>query len=234
MYRILLDQELIATLESWIWPFFRIAGFLMTVPVIGRPVLIEPFSLAGFLTSAQQVVIGIALGLCLRVIFVVLELAGQIISQLMGLMMASMVDPTSDNRVPIIGQFYMLLAIFLFLGMDGHLLMLQSLADSFQKLPVGSAGISRNAVWTFLTWSGGILQTAVVIALPAITSLLIVNLAFGVMTKAAPQMNIFAVGFPVMIILGILIITLTLNGFIPHLRDLFEDAFVMMNSLVQD
>lgn len=258
MQSIVLDQDMIRMLESWVWPFFRIGGFLMAAPVIGTrsvpvrirlviaiavtmaivpvielPVQLDPFSLEGFVTSAQQVLIGIAMGFTVRVVFVVLEMAGQVIGQLMGLMMASMVDPSNGNRVPIIGQFYLLLAVLLFLGINGHLIMLQALAGSFKQLPVGASGISRNAVWTFLNWTSSIMETSVVIALPAIASLLIVNLAFGVMTKASPQLNIFAVGFPVMIILGMFIITFTLNGFVPHMIDLFQNSFVMMGRLLE-
>lgn len=258
MNSILLDQELIRMLESWLWPFFRIAGFLMAAPVIGTrtvpvrirliiaiaitmvvapvvqlPEFIEPFSLEGFLTTAQQILIGIAMGITVRVVFVVLELAGQVIGQLMGLLMASMVDPTNGSTVPIIGQFYLLLATLLFLSIEGHLIMIRALANSFEQLPVGASGISRNAVWAFLTWTSSIFETAVLIALPAISSLLIVNLAFGVMTRASPQLNIFAVGFPIMIILGMFIIMFTLNGFAPHMINMFERSFDMMNHMVE-
>ncbi|MFT5133762.1 MAG: flagellar biosynthetic protein FliR, partial [Gammaproteobacteria bacterium] len=149
---IVLDQTLITLLESWIWPFFRVAGLLMAAPVIGTrsvpvrirlviaiaitlaivPVLpvtayIEPFTGPWLLTSIQQVIIGTAMGLTIRTIFVTLEIAGQAIGQLMGLMMASMVDPQNGNQVPVIGQFYLLLATLLFLSVDGHLLMIAAL-----------------------------------------------------------------------------------------------------------
>jgi len=146
MTTILLDNELITLVESWLWPFFRIAGLVMSAPIIGTrsvpvrvrliiaiaismvivpvihvPQVTDPFGLEGVLISIQQVIIGIAMGLTIRVVFVVLEMAGQLIGQLMGLLMASMVDPSNGNRVPIIGQFYLLLATLLFLSIDGHL-----------------------------------------------------------------------------------------------------------------
>lgn len=203
------------------------------VPVIPKFPVVDPLSFDGVIISLQQVLIGIALGLTVRVIFVVLELAGQAIGQLMGLMLASMVDPQNGNHVPIIGQFYLLLATLLFLAMDGHLLMIAALAKSFVWLPVGSGGLQPDKLWELIHWSGVMLATAVLIALPAMVSMLVVNLGFGVMTRAAPQLNIFAVGFPVMIIIGVTVIMLSLEGFAPHMLRLFNDAINMMPVMVQ-
>jgi flagellar biosynthetic protein FliR len=255
---IVLDQTLITLLESWIWPFFRVAGLLMAAPVIGTrsvpvrirlvmaiaitlaivpvlpiPVYFEPFTGPWIFVSIQQVIIGTAMGLTIRSIFVALEIAGQAIGQLMGLMLASMVDPQNGNQVPVIGQFYLLLSTLLFLSVDGHLVMVQALVSSFHHLPVGVEGLSRDAAWEILNWLGTILSTAVLIALPAMASLLIVNLAFGVMTRAAPQLNIFAVGFPIMIILGVFIVMFTLDGLIPHMINLFGLGFTMLDNLIR-
>ncbi len=256
MNSIILNPEIFDLVGSWMWPFFRVAGLVMSAPIMGTrsvpvrirlilaiaitmvivpviklPDAIDPFSAVAMLTTLQQILIGIAMGLTVRVVFVVLEMAGQLIGQLMGLMLASMVDPVNGNRVPIIGQFYLLLATLLFLSIDGHLIMIKALADSFQQLPVGVNGITRDAIWVFLNWMGTVLSTAVLIALPAIASLLIVNISFGVMTRAAPQLNIFAVGFPIMIMLGMLIIMFTLGSFTPHMISIFEQSFLMLNRI---
>jgi flagellar biosynthesis protein FliR len=250
-------NEIVQMVQMWLWPFFRIAGMLMTAPLIGTrsvpirvrisiavlitmvvfPIIpavpkIDPISLQGTLISIQQVIIGVSMGLCMRVIFTALELAGQAIGQLMGLMMASMIDPLNGNQVPIIGQLYLLLASLLFLVVDGHLLMIRVLAESFTSMPIATTGISKNGAWEVLMWTGRIINTAVVIALPALVSLLIVNLSFGVMTRSAPSLNIFAVGFPVMIILGVIIIYFNLHSFIPHMMNMFEDGISMMHKLV--
>jgi flagellar biosynthesis protein FliR len=250
-------NEIVQLVQLWLWPFFRVAGLLMTAPVIGTrsvpvrirvilamtitmvivPVLpevpkIDPISLQGFLITVQQVIIGLAMGLCMRVIFIALELAGQAIGQLMGLMLASMVDPLNGNQVPIIGQFYLLLSTLLFLVVDGHLMMIRVLAESFNSMPIAATGLSRDGAWEVLMWTGRIMKTAVVIALPVLASLLIVNLSFGVMTRSAPQLNIFAVGFPIMIILGVVIIFFSLKNFIPHMMQMFDDGILMMYKLV--
>lgn len=247
---------MVQLVHMWLWPFFRIAGLLMTAPIIGTrtvpvririmlaiaitivifPVIpqipdVDPVSAQGLFISLQQVITGISMGLSIRVVFIALEVAGQAIGQLMGLMMASMVDPTNGSQVPIIGQFYLLLATLLFLAVDGHLMMIRVLAESFNTMPIGPTGISTDSAWEFITWIGNILKTGVVIALPAIVSLLIVNLSFGVMTRSAPQLNIFAVGFPIMIILGVLIIFFNLSSFVPHMMEMFDDGIFMMQKL---
>lgn len=252
-------NEVAQLVHAWLWPFFRIAGLLMTAPVIGTrsvPVRIrviiaiavtmvifplvpevpdvDPVSAEGFFISMQQVIIGISMGLCMRIIFVALELAGQAIGQLMGLMLASMVDPANGNQVPIIGQFYLLLATLLFLAIDGHLMMIAVLAESFNSMPIAAAGITTNGAWEVLMWAGHIITTSVMVALPAIVSLLIVNLAFGVMTRSAPQLNIFAVGFPIMILLGVIVVFFSLHSFIPHMQYMFDDGIVMMQTLVNN
>ena len=212
-----------------------IMAVLITIvifPVLPQTPAVDPVSPQGMLITVQQIMIGISMGLCMRVVFVALELAGQAIGQLMGLMMASMVDPSNGNQVPIIGQFYLLLATLLFLAVDGHLMMIAVLAESFTGLPISTSGVSKDMTWEVILWTGTILKTAVVIALPAIVSLLIVNLSFGVMTRSAPQLNIFAVGFPIMIILGVLIIFFNLNSFVPHMMQLFDGGILMMQKVV--
>jgi flagellar biosynthesis protein FliR len=254
---IITTNEMVQLVHMWLWPFFRIAGLLMTAPVIGTrtvpaririviavaitvvifPVLpqvpeVDPVSAEGLLISLQQVITGVSMGLSMRVVFIALEVAGQAIGQLMGLMLASMVDPVNGNQVPIIGQFYLLLATLLFVTVDGHLIMIRVLAESFNSMPIATTGISTDSALEMVTWMGNILRTAVVIALPALVSLLIVNLSFGVMTRSAPQLNIFAVGFPIMIILGVLIIFFNLSSFIPHMMQMFDDGALMMQKMV--
>jgi flagellar biosynthesis protein FliR len=254
---IITTNEMVQLVQMWLWPFIRIAGLLMTAPIIGTrtvpaririiiaiaitvvifPVLpqipkVDPVSAEGLLISLQQLVTGVSMGLTMRIVFIALEIAGHAIGQLMGLMLASMVDPVNGNQVPIIGQFYLLLATLLFLAVDGHLMMIRVLAESFNSMPIGVAGISANSAWEIVTWIGNIFNTAVVIALPAIVSLLIVNLSFGVMARSAPQLNIFAVGFPIMIILGVLIIFFNLSSFVPHMTQMFDDGILMMQKLV--
>lgn len=251
------SEELILLIEHWIWPFFRISGMMMTMPIIGTrsiPVrirlmtsiavtwviapiipmhaLIDPLSMDGMLVSINQALIGITLGLTVRIIFVVLEIAGQAIGQLMGLMMASMVDPQNGNQVPIIGQMYLMFATLMFVSMNGHLIMIENLAESFFLMPVSTAAFNHDVFWQIIDWSSIILSTGVLVSLPVLVSMLVVNIAFGVMTRAAPQLNIFAVGFPVMMILGVLILLCSLDGFVPQVERMFHSALDMMLTII--
>ena len=174
------DTEVIALMEAWLWPFFRIAGLLMTAPMIGSKTLpvtlrlilavtisiaiapsvpafdyVEPFSSIGLMITIQQVLIGAGLGLVVRIIFMVLEVGGEVIAMQMGLGFAAMVDPTSGRQVPVISQFYVVLATLMFFSLNGHLILIQVVTDSFRTLPIGVEGITREDAWGVVTWGAG-------------------------------------------------------------------------------
>jgi len=249
--------QLIALIEAWLWPFLRVGALLMAAPVIGTrtvpvrirlvfavavtlvlvpilpvPQAIDPFGVRGVAVGAQQILIGVVLGLSVRMIFMAFEIAGQILGQQMGLSFATMVDPQSGGQVPVISQFYVMMATLLFLTMNGHLLLIHALAQSFTTLPVGTASLGPDAMKALIVWGGQLITQGVMIALPAIAALLIVNLAFGVLARAAPQLNIFAVGFPISILVGTLIVWLTLSGMQAHVQTLMDGAFATADKIL--
>ena len=134
--------------------------------------------------------------------------------------------------MPVLGQLYIILATLMFFAIDGHLVLIALLTESFFLLPVGPTGLTRLGFGAVLDWSGTLFSGAVNIALPVIISLLVVNLAFGVMAKSAPQLNIFAVGFPVMILFGVFLVFLTLGNLEAHLRHHFDAAFEMTRAVL--
>ncbi len=250
--------ELGGYLGQFLWPFFRIAGFLMVAPVIGSqlvpvrirmmiafmltviivPVLppmpqLEGLSLAAFTLIAQQVLIGVSLGFFMQLVFHTLVLAGQMIAMQMGLGFASMVDPSNGISVAVVSTFYLLFITILFVSLNGHLTLLQVIATSFYSLPINTefsfVGTSLLAIVESISW---IFSSSMVIALPALTALLITNFAFGIMTRAAPQLNIFALGFPVSLLFGIFLIWLTLPAITDAARNLFDEGFVRINQLI--
>ena len=134
------------------------------------------------------------------------------------------VDPQNGVQVPVLSQLYVILATLLFLSLDGHLVLIAAVVESYQLIPAGATGIpvtSLSAVVALgtLVFAGGIL-----LALPALTSLLLINVAFGIVTRTAPQLNIFAVGFPVTILCGLLIMFMVMPGFIDALAMLMSNA----------
>lgn len=169
------DSLLVGWLRAWWWPFLRVSGFLLTVPIIGTRALprrvrllfalaltgvlaplvptvpahaaVAPLGAEGLLIAGQQLTIGAALGLVLRMVFVVFEFAGQVIAQQMGLRFAAMVDPASGLQVPVVSQFYIVLATLLFFATDAHLQLVRLLADSFELVPIG-ATVGREMLGT--------------------------------------------------------------------------------------
>lgn len=253
------DTQVMTLLQAWLWPFLRIASLVMAAPVIGTrsvpmrvrmavavaitavlaPVLpadhtIVPLSDAGLLTAVQQVVIGVTVGLILRLVFAVIEFAGQILAQQMGLGFAAMMDPQSGAQVPVVSQFYIILATLLFFAGNCHLLLIRLLADSFELLPIGTVGVSRAGIDRVLIWSGTLFSGAVLIVLPVIVALLMVNLAFGVMARTAPQLNVFSIGFPVMIIGGVVLMLLFVGDFGTVMQADFDAAFTLAYRVLQE
>ncbi|MEW5757115.1 MAG: flagellar biosynthetic protein FliR [Pseudomonadota bacterium] len=251
------EAQLTALVGSYLWPFFRIAALATAMPFIGARTVparvrlsfalaltviiaplvpqvpaVSPLSPAGVVIVIQQVLIGLAMGFALQLVFSVFVIGAQIISMQMGLGFASMIDPQSGASVPVVGQFFMILATLIFLALDGHLVLIEILVDSFQTLPISESGLGANGYWQIVAWGSEMFASAVMVALPAMAALLLVNLSFGVMTRAAPQLNIFAVGFPITIILGFVILYFTLPGMIAMMESMFSINLDMIARLV--
>jgi flagellar biosynthetic protein FliR len=233
-----------------VWPFFRIAGVVMVAPVFGArlvpvrvrlalsvaaTVVLAPFvpvtppfdlSLASGLTVLQEVLIGVAMGFCLQMIFDALIIAGQTIAMSMGLGLATMIDPQRGISVPVISQFFVILGLLIFLALGGHLATVRLIADSFTLLPLGEP-LSANGMWTVASWGSQMFAGALRIALPAATALLVANIAFGVMSRAAPTLNLFAVGLPAGLLIGFLLLLLNI-GHLSALLAEFLDATLRM------
>jgi len=208
------DSLLVGWLRAWWWPFLRVSGFLLTAPIIGTRALprrvrllfalaltgvlaplvptvpahaaVAPLGAEGLLIAGQQLAIGAALGLVLRMVFVVFEFAGQVIAQQMGLGFAAMVDPASGLQVPVVSQFYIVLATLLFFATDAHLQLVRLLADSFELVPIG-ATVGGEMLEDVMRWSGDLFAFALALMLPVVIALLVANLVFAVMTRSAPS-----------------------------------------------
>lgn len=241
-----------AWVGSYLWPLARIGAMLSVAPILGAQTVparvriglailltlvvaplastprLDPLSLAGLLVTAQQVVIGLAMGFALMLVFAAFIVGGQIFAMQMGLGFAALVDPQRGVQVPVISQFYVLMTTLVFLALDGHLVLVQVLAESFRLLPVGTAGLGAEGLWALVTWGREMFGAAVRIALPAITALMLVNLTFGVMMRAAPQLNIFAVGFPISMTAGFLVMLWMLPSIPLRLEELAAAAFALL------
>lgn len=245
-------------LEGWVaqafFPFARIGACLMVAPLFGArfvpartrivlavaltalvvPLLpaptVTPFSGQGFVVVAQQLLIGVALGFALQVVFDALGLAGQLLANSMGLSFAFNVDPLRGSSTAALGQLYIILATLVFLALDGHLALVQVLVDGFKPMPIG-AGLSHDALWAIVIWGGTLFSGAISIALPGVTALLIVNLAFGVVSRAAPSLNLFAVGFPISLVIGLLVVLAGMGPLIEGIAQLIGQGLAFLREL---
>lgn len=171
-----------------------------------------------------QLMIGFALGFISLLFITTFVVAGQLLATQTGLGFASMVDPASGVSVPAIGQFYLVLATLLFWLFDGHLIMIQMLVFSFETLPINGQWWDVSSYWVVLEFAGWMFATALAIALAPIISMLTVNLSFGIMTRAAPQLNIFSIGFPITMLSGLVILWLTLDTFLFHFEKQWQHS----------
>jgi len=255
---VITDTELTGLVASYVWPFIRIGAMFAMLPFLGArtipvqarlllavgltvavapllpsPPAVDPISLTGMLISIQQVVIGIVMSFGLQMLFSIMIIAGQVVANSMGLGFASMVDPQNGVQVPLVGQLYLMFSTLMFLAMDGHLVMIQLLVESFALIPIGLDGISRVGLWELVSWASYMFAAGVLVAIPIVTALLLINLSFGVITRAAPQLNIFAVGFPISLMVGIILIWVTLPNVLNQFEGLMNEAFMMIRLVVR-
>lgn len=249
--------ELTRWINTLMWPFIRVSSFLVVAPIFGArsitrrvrvilalliawllvPTLpampaVDPFGATGALITVQQVLVGVAMGFVFQLAFSAVVIAGQNIAMTMGLGFASAIDPQNGVQVPMVSQFYMILATLLFLSLNGHLLLIETVHESFRLLPVG-APLPAELHWKIALWGSRMFAGGLLIALPALAALLLVNIAFGVMTRSAPQLNIFAVGFPVTLTAGFLLILFSLPSFVPQISGIFAEAFELMKAILE-
>lgn len=243
------EAQLAQFIGQYLWPLLRIGAFYFAVPVIGArtvparvriilalfttmllvpllpPAPAIPFlSLEAMVMVVKEVLLGLALGFMLQVVLHVFVLAGQLIAMKMGLGFAAMNDPSSGVSVTVLSQFYLLLSTLLFLAIDGHIIVIQMLIDSFATFPVGGSGLSTDNFLAIVGLGSWMFNAGLVISLPLFTALLVVNMSFGVMSRSAPQMNVFTVGFPITLILGLLIMWFSLANFLPLFEGIIEDG----------
>lgn len=253
---VLTSAEAATLVGSWFWPFTRIGALLMTAPVFGARGLVpmrarlalalvlslvvapwvpvapavEPLSPDGLTLIAQQLGLGIAMGLMLHLALAALVIAGQLIAMTMGLGFAQFIDPQGESSV-VISSFYSLLGTLLFLALNGHQAALQLLFESFRTLPVGTPLGGFDGISAIAFWGGRMFGGALLVALPALVALTLVNLAFGVMSRAAPQLNIFSVLFPATMLAGFAAIALSLPALPAQFDALLQDSLGLIAGL---
>jgi flagellar biosynthesis protein FliR len=240
------------------WPTLRVGGFVLAAPIASETVIpnlvkiilsvslaflmaplvqipaeLSIFSGAGLLAAVQELLIGVAIGMVVQLTFEALTFAGQTISLTMGLGFATLVDPQRGANTTVIGQMFMIFGILTYLAVNGHLVLLGTLAESFQTLPVGAAHIGGNFLLSVVIWGARVFESGLLIALPAVISLVIVNLALGVVTRAAPQLNLFGIGFTITLLCGFFVLIVGLDGIMAGISSLINSALTAAADLVR-
>lgn len=251
-----------AQLDSWLttlfFPLARVLALVASAPVFNnaaQPVRVRlgvgvVISLAlipalppmpslpagswlGLTIVLQQMLIGLVLGFTLRIAFAAIDVAGELISMQMSLSFAVFYDPQNAGQTPVLSEFLGLIVTLVFLAMNGHLLVLSVLAESFRLLPVTLQPFSAAGLPVLMQWSSTLFAAGLLLALPMITALLIANLAMGVLARVAPQLNIFAVGFPVTLVAGFVVLMFSMPYFGVAMEHLFDRAFTAMAQVMR-
>jgi flagellar biosynthesis protein FliR len=242
--------NLFAMLGTVLWHALRIGAALQVLPMLGgrsmpaRVRLITTIALAAALSSLlpappaaavdaatvltvlREFALGIAIGLMLRLAFEAGMFAGELVSQGMGLSFATMADPLSGAASPVVSTWFYLSFGLIFFALDAHLALVQLLFDSYRALPVGAPLDDVDAfVAAVPAFFGTCLRAGLLLALPVMVALLAVNLAFGVLARAASALNPIAIGLPVALLVGLLLLMLLSRELLGPVQALFDDAF---------
>lgn len=232
----LLDaSQLMHDMQAYWWPFCRMLALFSMAPLFNHkavsirirvllalgitaaltnalpvPPDINPLSLKGIFTSIEQILFGVLLGLMLQLVFIIFMLVGEVISTQMGMSMARYNDPTNGvSSSSIVYQLYFILLVFIFFSIDGHLLTVSVIYQSFLYWPVGG-GLHYLGIEGFLRGMAWMFSAAVLISLPIVFCMALVQFCFGLLNRISPAMNLFSLGFPITILVGLLCIYLTL------------------------
>lgn len=249
------EAQLYGWIIMYVWPFFRLAALFSVAPLFGErsvpvkfkvglaavlavliaPVLPEapavgPTSYAGLLIIMQQVVIGLALGFVMKMVFLAIQTGGEIIGLQMGLSFASSFTPDVGST-NVMSRFLNVTAILMFLSFNVHLMVIEMLVESFQWIPIGSPLISNGGWWQLVTFGSFLFSAGLTLALPIMTALLMINLAMAVLNRVSPQFSIYSVGFAITLLSGLVLMTAMHAGFGPLFTRFFETGLRTMHDV---
>jgi len=252
------EQEILNKIALFFWPMVRISALFIAIPVFSArsapvkvrvmisffttlivipflPALpnVELMSYYGVLITFQQMVIGLISAFILQMVFSVMLVAGQSIAYSMGLGFASMVDPASGVQVPVVAQIFVVSASLFFISMNAHLLAIEIIIQSFSSLPIALVSINMADLWVVIIWSGQMFAGGVLLALPIMATILFINISFGVASKAAPQIQIFGIGFPIFIMTGLILIWVMIPNLLTGFSLILIDGFDLVKQVLR-
>ena len=248
-----------ALLQAWVigllWPLTRVLAVIAIAPILGHQAIpnrvklglgilitlvimptlptmpvFDVMSLQGLLLLVQQMVIGLAIGFSMRLVFAAIELAGYLIAMAMGLGFATFFDPQTRGQSTAISQFLLIIGMLVFLSLDGHLLFVTTLAQSFITMPIVLDGPSIDAL-KIAQWGEMVFSAGLLLAMPVIAALLVTNMALGILTRTAPQLNLFGIGFPITIGIGFIVLALSLPNMLKPIENIIATGTTRMTEV---
>ncbi|RUR29193.1 flagellar biosynthetic protein FliR [Vreelandella nanhaiensis] len=250
--------QLQAWLIAFLWPFARITAFMAAAPLWGHTsipnqakvglaalvtIVIAPIlpampnvaimSWAGVGIMVEQIIIGLAIGLVMHMVFAVVQAAGEYIGLQMGLGFASFFDASSGTNIMVLSRILYMITLLMFLAFNGHLMVLEALIMSFETLPIGLSGLNPGAFELLARYAGTIFASGMLLALPLVGSLLIINLALGILNRSAPQLTVFNIGFPTSLIVGLILMMVLMTDIGRFLQSLFSQGLGMVQMLIE-
>ncbi|MBN8413700.1 flagellar biosynthetic protein FliR [Halomonas cupida] len=257
MVEVTFDQ-LHAWLSLFLWPMMRITALMLSAPLWGHSavptqakiglagaiaILISPMlpplpdipiaSWAGLGLVVEQLVIGVAMGLCIRVLLVVVQATGEFIGLQMGLAFATFFDPSSGTNMVVVSRYLYMITLLMFLAINGHLIVLELLITSFETLPIGIQRFNPDAFIMLARYGGTIFATGLLLALPLVAPLLTINLALGILNRAAPQLTVFNIGFPTSLTVGLALLMMLMTDLGRFLQHHFHQGLNVLQSLLE-
>ena len=250
--------QLQAWLVAFLWPFVRITAFMAVSPLWGHssipnqakvglaalvtiaiaPILppmpnIAIMSWAAIGIMIEQILIGLAIGLVMHMVFAVVQAAGDFIGLQMGLAFASFFDTASGTNIMVLSRILYMITLLMFLAMNGHLMVLETLIMSFQTLPIGIGTFNPGAFDLLARYAGTIFASGMLLALPVVASLLTINLALGILNRSAPQLTVFNIGFPTSLLVGLILMMVLMTDMSSFLERLFSQGLAFMQGLIE-
>lgn len=211
---------------------YAVAITIMVMPMLPPSPFTNLFSFEMVIRVTQQIMIGSAVGFVSVIFLQVFVIAGQAIAMQSGLGFASMVDPANGMSVPAVGQFFLVLSTLLFWSIDGHITMIQLIIHSFTILPITDEWIATGSFYDLAVFGGWMFAAALILSISPLVAMLVINLSFGIMTRAAPQLNIFSIGFPFTMMSGLIVMWITMESFVFHFENNWQTSLEMMCKII--
>ncbi len=220
-------------------PIMLKTGMALLIAFVVTPLLGSSISLPGtdiglVLAVMKEILIGVSIGLTVRFIFSAIEMAGQLTGMQMGFAVANVIDPQTSSQLSVVAQFYNLVGILLFFSMNVHLVFISAIKESFLYIPPYSFTLTPGVLGGVLGVAGMIFKIGVKLAAPITVAILLANIAMGIVARTVPQMNIFVVGFPVTIVLGLLMLGFSLPFIVSTISKIYinlsSDAIALMKA----